>query len=75
MASAADRILSGYVANGKFTYERIVKIKPIQHDYGNGYYKYSCPICNRFENPHQLSPIETNCPLCGVNLTWDDFNL
>lgn len=36
------------------------------------YIKYSCPICDAIGNLHQVIKGDKNCPLCGVNLDWEE---
>jgi rubrerythrin len=36
------------------------------------YIKYFCPVCEAVGNKHQLIRNEENCPLCNVNLLWDE---
>ena len=55
-------------------YKKITKVKPIAHHYmPNGtYIKYSCPVCEALGNRHSVHKGEENCPLCNVNLLWDE---
>ena len=55
-------------------YMKITKIKPLAYHYmSNGaYIKYFCPVCEAVGNKHQLNRNEENCPLCNVNLLWDE---
>lgn len=57
-------------------YKKITRVRPSAHYYmlnvdGN-YIKYSCPVCEALGNKHQVHPGEQNCPLCNVNLVWED---
>lgn len=65
------RSTRGTVTEGEFAYQRITKIYPVEHDYGDEYKKYSCPICDALNNKHQVAKGESNCSQCGVNLSWD----
>ena len=66
--------LSGFVTVGNLYYERYTMITPVKRDYGDHYYKYTCPVCNAFGNHHQVSRGEENCSQCGVNLSWSVFD-
>lgn len=60
------------VENGRHAYQRTVHVFAIRHDYGEGNYKWTCPVCDQFNNNHQILQNTTNCPSCGINLCWDD---
>jgi DNA-directed RNA polymerase subunit RPC12/RpoP len=66
-------VISGTVADGKYVYEKITKVKPliIYYSLSPRYVKYKCPVCSALNNNHQLSKGDSNCPLCNVNLTWE----
>lgn len=64
--------MQGYVTKSNVCCKRITYVAPIKHDYGDNYFKYSCPVCDALENPHQVSIGQKNCPLCNVNLIWKD---
>lgn len=66
--------MKGKVEDGKYIYERRVKVYPIKKDYGEGYYKWTCPVCIQLNNKHQLTKGDENCPLCNVNLSWENEN-
>lgn len=34
--------------------------------------KYGCPVCESLGNKHQISIGIRNCPLCNVNLLWEE---
>lgn len=53
---------------------KITKVRPIAHHYmpNGAYIKYSCPVCEILGNKHQVHRREENCPLCNVNLEWDE---
>jgi len=59
------------VSRGEKSYQSSIRVVPVAHDYGDGYYKYSCPICGHFGLRLQLTNGEERCPCCGVNLYWD----
>ena len=63
-------MLDGKVKKAEFAYQRTAKVKPNKYDYGDGCYKYSCPICDTVNNLHQVNKGENNCDLCGINLLW-----
>lgn len=68
--------IKGVVCESEYAYRRFTRIKPAEHHYEEPgekpYIKYSCPVCEAFGNLHQLTPGEKNCPLCGVNLSWEN---
>lgn len=69
-------MIEGKFKKSKHVYKRITKVKPVEHHYENPnekpYIKYGCPVCeslgNRFSFPQGIN----NCPLCNVNLLWDE---
>ena len=65
-------IINGKVDNAKLAYQRYSRVKPLKIDYGNNYYKYNCPVCVILGNKHQIGKKQKNCPLCNVNLYWED---
>lgn len=65
-------LLRASVCYGQKSYQTHVRVAPIQHDYGDGYYKYSCPICESLGVRLQLTYGEDQCPCCGVNIYWDE---
>lgn len=69
-------MLKGKVIEADVTYKRITYVKPTAHHYEKTgekpYIKYGCPVCDLLGNKHQVSTWEKNCPLCNVNLLWDD---
>lgn len=70
-AKKLKRSTKGIVTEGEFAYQNITKIYPVEHDYGDEYKKYSCPICDALNNNHRVAKGEANCSQCGVNLSWD----
>lgn len=56
------------------TYKRITRVKPLAYHYmpNGSYIKYTCPVCEALGNEHQVHRGEENCPLCNVNLIWDE---
>lgn len=66
--------MKGKIENGKYVYQRKTKVYPIKRDYGEGSYKWICPVCSQLNNKHQLSEGIENCPLCNVNLYWGNNN-
>jgi hypothetical protein len=54
------------------SYQCHVSVLPVKHDYGDGHYKYSCPICESLGLRFQLTRGADQCFCCGVNLYWDD---
>lgn len=63
--------LEGSVSEGKYVYQRITKVKPVSHCYGDDYVKYGCPICEALGNRHQIAYASDQCSQCNVNLTWE----
>lgn len=68
--------MEGYVVDSRVCCKRITYVKPVKHDYSDkyhpDYYKYSCPVCDMLGNKHQVTKHDKNCPLCNVNLIWDE---
>lgn len=66
--------MEGYVVEARVCCKRKTYVKPIIHDYSDkrhpNYFKFSCPVCDSLDNPHQVMKYEKNCPLCNVNLCW-----
>lgn len=67
-------VIEGEVADEEYCYKRIAKIKPLTVHYSMQprYVKHHCPVCEAVGNKHQLTYGGKNCPLCNVNLTWDE---
>lgn len=65
--------ITAAVFKGEKSYQSRVKLHPVKHDYGDGYFKYSCPICESLGLHHSLSLREDTCFCCGVNLDWDEI--
>ena len=71
--------LDGKAVKAKYVHKNKTYIKPVEHHYeGPGeppYIKYGCPICeslgHRFSFPNKTS----NCPICNVNLSWNEEEL
>ena len=58
---------------GKLLHQNKIGVKPIIHYYEeNDYRKYTCPICDNVGCNHQVTECEPNCPICGINLEWED---
>ncbi|MNW62893.1 hypothetical protein D3C74_410500 [compost metagenome] len=68
-------MLNGKVTDAEFAYQRITYVRPTEHYYGKGgeqsYVKYGCPVCELLGNKHQVTFGSDNCPLCNVNLLWE----
>lgn len=68
--------IEGVVCASEYAYRRFTRIKPAERHYEEPgekpYIKYSCPVCETVGNLHQVTPGEGNCPLCGVNLSWEN---
>ena len=68
--------ISGKVTEAEHTYQRITYINPTEHHYEDSgevpYIKYGCPVCESLGNIHQVTHGDKNCPLCGVNLSWEN---
>lgn len=71
-----DNSISGYVTKANAVHKMITYVYPIKHDYSDkdhpNYFKYSCPVCEALGNKHQVHKGDTNCPLCNVNLMWEE---
>ena len=71
-----DKLDCGYVTESNICCKRKTYMRPIKHDYSDdecpNYYKYSCPVCDMLGNRHQVTVGDTNCPLCNVNLMWEE---
>lgn len=69
-------MLNGKVTDAEYAYQRIAYVRPVEHHYGNGgeqpYIKYGCPVCELLNNKHQVTFGSDNCPLCNVNLLWEE---
>jgi hypothetical protein len=69
-------MLNGKVTEAKYTYQRITYVKPTENHYEKvgekPYIKYGCPVCEILNNKHQVTFGADNCPLCNVNLLWDE---
>lgn len=63
--------LKGIVTEGKCAYQRLTKVKPVLHYYGDDYTKYGCPICEALGNKHQITYGSVQCSQCNVNLSWE----
>lgn len=67
--------INGIVTDAQYAYQRMTQICPVEHHYEDEgetpYIKYGCPICESLGNVHQLTPTESNCPICGVKLCWE----
>lgn len=59
------------VSNDGMSYQARVRVVPIRRDYGDGYYKYSCPVCDSLGLNFSLTHGSDHCFCCGVNLCWD----
>ena len=58
---------------GKHVHLCKISVKPVTHYYEeNDYRKYTCPICDNVGCNHQITEGEPNCPICGINLEWED---
>ena len=58
---------------GKLVHQSKISVKPVTHYYEeNDYRKYTCPICDNVGCNHQVTEGEPNCPICGINLEWED---
>lgn len=69
-------MLMGKVIEAKYAYQRITYVKPMENHYEDvgekPYIKYNCPVCESLGNKHSLSTGISNCPLCNVNLLWEE---
>lgn len=65
-------LLRALVCYGEKSYQTRVRVAPIQHDYVDGYNKYTCPICESLGVRMQLTYGEDQCPCCGANIYWGE---
>lgn len=69
-------VINGKVTNAEYAYQRITYIHPAEHHYEEPgeepYIKYGCPVCEAIGNRHSVTQGEKTCPLCGVNLSWEN---
>lgn len=69
-------MINGKVKDADYVYQRKTFVKPVEHHYEapgeKPYIKYSCPVCDALGNKHQVAPCQSNCPLCNVNLWWEN---
>ena len=56
----------------KHVHNSKISVKPTTTFYEKDYCKYSCPICDNVGCNHQVTEGEPNCPICGINLEWED---
>lgn len=66
--------MKGKIEEGIYVYQRITRLYPIKKDYGEGHYKWICPVCSQLDNSFQLTEGDVNCPSCNVNLCWEKDN-
>lgn len=68
-------VIEGNIEEAEFQHQRTSKIKPlvIYYSVQPRYVKYKCPVCSAIGNNFQLPKGSENCPLCNVNLTWDNI--
>jgi hypothetical protein len=52
-------------------HKRITRVKPLAYHCVT-FIEYSCPVCAALGNKHRVHRGEENCPLCNVNLVWDE---
>lgn len=71
--------IDGRYAKGSKVYMDRVFIRPVEHHYEDigepEYIKYGCPICESFGARHSFAHGAKNCPICNVNLLWDDSDV
>lgn len=69
--------IDGIVKGADVAYRRTTSVKPTEHHYEEPgekpYIKYSCPVCEALGNLHQVNRIVQNCPVCGVQLYWGEY--
>jgi len=67
--------IKGFVTDENLVCNRKTYVYPIEHHYENEdekpYIKYSCPVCESLGNKFSMTYGTSNCPLCNVNLLWD----
>lgn len=68
-------VINGIIKQEQYTYRGMTYIQPTEHHYEEPgekpYIKYGCPVCEALGNIHTVTHGEKNCPLCGVNLSWE----
>ena len=73
---AQPAAIEGVVSESETMHRRFVRVKPIEHHYEEPgeepYIKYGCPVCEAIGNRHSVTQGEKTCPLCGVNLSWEN---
>ena len=66
----------GYITPAKAKYKRKTFVKPIEYHLiagtGAPYTKYVCPVCQALGNDNIVYKFDKTCPLCNVNLLWDE---
>lgn len=69
--------INGVVKDAGAAYMRTTSVKPTEHHYEEPgekpYIKYSCPVCESLGNLHQVNRFVQNCPVCGVQLYWGEY--
>lgn len=69
-------MIEGKFKKSKYVHKRITKVKPIEHHYEDPgetpYIKYGCPVCESLGNRFSFYKGVPNCPLCNVNLLWNE---
>ena len=72
MADGEPVSLRAEISGHDKSYTTRVHVKPVRHDYGDNYYKYSCPVCDSLGLRMQILPGADHCMCCGVNLSWGE---
>lgn len=68
--------MNGIIENEtELSYKAVVRLYPVEHHYERPgetpYVKYGCQVCEAVGLKHQVHPVDTRCPNCGVNLLWE----
>lgn len=74
MMTCGEELRLSAAVSGEKSYQYHARIVPIVRNYGDGYRKYSCPICDSLGLKFSLPRGSDNCSCCGVNLYWEDID-
>lgn len=74
----SGELLEGYVTQAKDKYKRKTYVKPREYHLisktGSPWTRYVCPVCQMLGNDNTVYKYDHTCPLCNVNLLWEDNN-
>lgn len=61
------------------SYQGRVCVRPIEKHYDVDceppIIKFCCPVCEQFGSKHSLADGTPTCPICGVNLLWNEISV